>query len=369
MKIALVYDRVNKFGGAEQVLRTLHQIWPDAPLYTAVYNSKSSTWANIFKVKSSFLQSLPLAKTHHELYPLLTPLAFESFNLNSYDVVISITSAEAKAILTLPRTLHLCYCLTPTRYLWSHKKQYLKSPDLGLFSKLGKLVFQKLHSYMQSLDHQISSRPDHYVAISSSIQKRIKKYYQRDSRIIFPPVNTNNFNYKPPKDYFLLVSRLVSYKNIKLAIKAFNQLNQKLVIVGSGRQFNALKKLANQNIVFLGQVNQKQLAKLYSESKALIMPQVEDFGIVSLEAQSSGKPVIALKAGGALDTIIPNKTGLFFSRPTVDSLIKAVKQFSLCKWDHQLIRRHAKKFDASIFKHQFKLLVEEQWQIHQKKLK
>ena len=369
MKIALVYDRVNKFGGAEQVLKALHHIWPQAPLYTAVYNSKTATWAKDFDIKSSFLQNWPLAKTHHELYPLLTPIAFEQFDFTPFDVVISITSAEAKAIITTPKTLHLCYCLTPTRYLWSHQKDYLTAPGLGIWSKLGQKVFKKTFRYLQKLDYAVAQRPDDYLAISSTVQRRIKKYYQRLSTIIYPPVNTKDYYYKPAKDYFLLVSRLVPYKKVDLAIKAFNQLNQPLVIVGTGRDFRRLKDLANSNIIFKGLVNQKHLAKLYAQSKALIMPQVEDYGIVSLEAQSAGKPVIALASGGALDTVIPNKTGILIKNQTVDSLIAAVKQFSLHKWDHQFIQSHAQNFDVSVFKDKLKKLVEAKWQQHQKKQK
>ena len=310
MKIALVYDRVNKFGGAEQILKALHLIWPQAPLYTALYNKKTASWADTIKVKSSFLQFWPLAKSHHELYPLLTPLAFESFDFSDYDIIISITSAEAKNIITNPNTLHLCYCLTPTRYLWSHNHQYLTSPGLGIWSKLAKLAFKLTINYQQKLDWIMSKRPDQYLAISSVVQKRIKKYYQQNSQIIYPPVDTGRFNYQKPKDYYLLVSRLVPYKKVDLAIKAFNKLKIPLVIVGTGRDKKRLMSLAHPNIIFKGLTAKKELTKLYSEAKALIMPQLEDFGIVSIEAQASGKPVIAFSRGGALDTVINKKKRL-----------------------------------------------------------
>ncbi len=361
MKIALVYDRVNKFGGAEKVLLALHQIWPQAPLYTAVYNKKSTLWAKDFTVHSSFLQHFPLAKTHHELYSLLTPIAFESFNFNQYDVVISVTSAEAKSIISKPTTLHLCYCLTPTRYLWSHHHQYLASPGLGIFNSFGKKVFKLTSHYQQNLDIITASRPDKYIAISSVTKKRIKKYYHQEASIIFPPVNTKLFYNKPSKDYFLLVSRLVPYKNIDLAIKAFNQLKEKLIIVGTGRQLTSLKRISGSTIKFLGLVEEKRLSSLYSQAQALIMPQEEDFGIVSLEAQSSGKPVIAFARGGALDTVINNQTGIIFNHPTVDSLIKAVKQFRSRSWDYQKIQSHARKFDQLQFKKTFQSKLEEQW--------
>ena len=229
MKISLVYDRINKFGGAERVLLALHQIWPQAPIYTAVYNQKTASWAKSIKIKPSFLQKFPLAKTHHELYPWLTPIAFESFNFNEFDIVISITSAEAKAVITSPKTLHLCYCLTPTRYLWSHQRQYQSAPGLGIFNQLGKGIFKLFTPYLKKFDLIASQRPDQYIAISKAVQARIKKYYNQDSTIIYPPVNTSKFQSKTDqsladKDYFLLVSRLTPYKKVDLAVKAFNKL-------------------------------------------------------------------------------------------------------------------------------------------------
>jgi len=362
MKLCFVYDRINKIGGAERILTALHHAYPQAPFYTAVYNSKTAPWAKDFKVKPSFLNHFPLAKTHHELYPWLTPLAFESFDFSKYDVVVSITSAEAKAVLTSPSTLHLCYCLTPTRYLWSHAKQYQQTPGLGRFFRLIKLNLQKT-------DMINSSRPDQYLAISKTVQQRIKKYYHQDSLVIYPPIDVNKFSYKKPDNYFLLVSRLVKYKQVDLAIKAFNNLNLPLIIVGTGRQEASLKKLAQANINFVGQVSEIELANYYSHCKALIMPQEEDFGLVSLEAQASGKPVIAFKVGGAEETVIENKTGLFFNQPTVDSLVAVVKQFNSRRWDKNLIQSHAEQFNLNIFITNFKTYLEAQWQQHQKKFK
>jgi len=372
MKIALIYDRVNKFGGAERVLLALHQLWPQAPLYTAVYNPPTAPWAKTFDVRPSFLQKFPLAKTHHELYPWLTPLAFESFKLDGYDVVISITSAEAKAVITQPSTLHICYCLTPTRYLWSHHQQYIDSPGLGAWNKLGRQVFKLTQNKLKQLDLCLASRPDKYLAISKTVQARIKKYYHRSSKIIYPPVDFAKFSqpstikYQPPAtNYFLLVSRLSSYKQIGLAIKTFNKLKQNLIIVGIGREQRKLKQLAGPFIHFTGSLNDNQLVKLYQQSFGLIMPQFEDFGIVALEAQAAGKPVIALQAGGAMETIIPKQTGLFFKSPTVDSLIQAVKQFKSRPWDKKAIQAQAKKFDKKTFQQQFKNYLEKQWQKHQ----
>lgn len=367
MKLAFVYDRINKLGGAEKILLALHQAYPQAPFYTAVYNPRSASWAKDLKITASFLNNFPLAKTHHELYPWLTSLAFESFNFDQFDVVVSVTSAEAKAVITKPKTLHLCYCLTPTRYLWSHRQKYTQDPILGKF-----LHFWLV--YLQRVDLINAVRPDVYVAISKTVQQRIKKYYHQDSMIIYPPVDTAKFSFQPqPKAdrpmaeaYFLLVSRLVPYKNIDIAIHAFNQLCKKLIIVGFGREDARLKQLAGPTIKFKGQVTDQELAKLYQHCQALIMPQEEDFGIVSLEAQSAGKPVIALQSGGARETIINHQTGVFFPKPTVDSLVSAMKQFNSRSWNQAFIQARAKKFDTKIFVNNFKKLVEDQWQIHQK---
>jgi len=373
MKIAFVYDRINKFGGAERVLQTLHQIWPQAPIFTAVYNPKTSSWAKNILIKPSFLQHFPLAKTHHELYPWLTPLAFESFNFNNYDVVISVTSAEAKAIITQPNTLHLCYCLTPTRYLWSHQQDYQSFPGLGSWNKLSKFVFKKTAKYLQQSDLIASSRPDKYIAISQAVQKRIKQYYHRSSVIIHPPVNVKKFSKKSkPKykilntKYYLLVSRLTSYKKIDLAIKTFNKLKKNLIIVGSGRERKRLQTIAGPTISFAGQVSDQELTKLYQHCQALIMSQEEDFGITAVEAMSAGKPVIAFNKGGILDTVIHKKTGILFSAQTVDSLTSAVKQFISSAWDTKIIKTQAKKFDQQIFKNKIKTFVEEQWKKQKK---
>lgn len=359
MKLVFVYDRINKLGGAEKILSALHQAYPQAPFFTSVYNPQSAPWARKLSIQTSFLNYFPLAKTHHEFYPWLTSLAFESFNFDQYDVVVSVTSAEAKAVITKPKTLHLCYCLTPTRYLWSHLQQYTQDPALGKFLRFWR-------TYLQRVDLLNSVRPDVYVAISKTVQQRIKQYYHQESSIIYPPVEVQKFSHQPSKNYFLLVSRLVSYKNIDLAIRAFNQLRQKLIIVGSGRDADHLQQLAGPTIKLKGQVTDTELIELYQHCQALVMPQEEDFGIVSLEAQSAGKPVIALQSGGATETVINHQTGIFFPKPTVDSLVSAVKQFSSRSWSHIFIQTQAKKFATQIFINNFKNFVEEQWQLHQK---
>ena len=353
MKIALVYDRVNKIGGAERVLETLHEIWPEAPLYTAVYYPAGAPWAKKFKVMPSFLNKWPLAKKHHELYPWLTPLAFESFDFSDFDLVISLTSAEAKGIITKPKTKHLCYCLTPTRYLWSGYHDYF-------FNKGLRWLVQPVVGWLRGWDKIAAQRPDEYLAISQEVQRRIKKYYQRESIVLYPPVDTEKF-YPAEKnqkgDYFLIVSRLVSYKKIDLAVRAFNKLCLPLKIIGTGKQMFKLKTSAASNIEFLGELTDQELLSYYQNCRALIFPQEEDFGLVPLEAQACGKPVIALAKGGALETVIEGKTGTFFKSPSVKALMEKVKSFKDKNYQPEDCRQNAEKFDKEIFKKKFKQLV------------
>jgi len=358
MKVALVYDRVNKWGGAERLLLALGQIWPQAPLYTAVYDAKNAPWAKRFKVIPSFLNKIPLAKSHHEKLALLMPLAFESLNFDSYEVVISLTSEAAKGIITKPETLHLSYCLTPTRYLWSGYGDYFSSPIYRFLALPG-------FKYLRHWDKIAAQRPDFYFAISKNVQKRIKKYYQRHSEIIYPPLDLHRFKIstvsKKPHDYFLIVSRMVSYKRIDLAIEAFNQLGWPLKIVGLGRQFKKLQKMAKKNIEFLGQLTDEELLGYYQNCQAVIFPPEEDLGLVPLEAQACGRPVIAYRGGGALETISEGKTGLFFYPQTSQGLLKALKSFKTKKFKPENCRQNAEKFSQARFKKEFKKAVLEKW--------
>lgn len=357
MKIALVYDRVNKWGGAERVLLALHEIFPEADLFTSVYFKKSAKWAEVFPaVIPSFVNKINFLQGRHELLPFFMPILFESLDFSTYDLVVSVTSEAAKGIITKSPTCHICYCLTPTRYLWSHHNEYFKGSAL-------KLLARPVVSHLKKWDQVAAQRPDVMVAISKTVQERIKKYYGRESKVIYPPVDTGFFNTAPlrnnsaEKNYFLVVSRLVPYKRVDLAIDVFNQLKLPLVIVGIGSEEMRLKKMAKDNIIFVGQLTDRQLATYYSNSKAVIFPQEEDFGIVAVEAQAAGKPVVAYKAGGAKETVIPGKTGIFFSQQNVESLKDAIKKFERIKFDSKIIKRHVKRFSESRFKKEFLGLV------------
>ncbi|MDP3955199.1 MAG: glycosyltransferase [bacterium] len=361
MKVALVYDRVNKIGGAERVLTALHTIWPEAPLYTAVYNPETASWASDFKVMTSFLQSFPMAKRHPEVYLPLTPLAFESFDFSSFDVVISVTSAEAKGIITGVKTLHLCYCLTPTRYLWSGFWEY-KIP----------LVAKPFLSRLRLWDQVASNRPDGYLAISKTVAARINKYYRKEAEVIYPPVDTEKFQITSTKsqtgDYFLIVSRLVPYKRIDLAIEAFNTLGLPLKIIGMGSEEGKLKRMVNKNIEFLGQLTDTQVLGYYQDCQAVIFPGVEDFGLVPLEAAACGAPTIAYGSGGALETIIAGKTGELFFPQTAGALIEKIKGFKRRNYQAGDCRNQAEKFKEEEFREKFSRVVEREWKIYTKNI-
>lgn len=348
----MVYDRVNKWGGAERVLLALHELFPDAPLYTSVYNSRTALWASVFpKIYTSFLQKIPLVRTSHELFGWLMPLAFESFDFSGYDLVVSVTSEAAKGAITKPGTRHICYCLTPTRYLWSGYQLYFHNPIL-------KLISWPIIKYLQNWDRVAAQRPDVMVAISTAVKERIKKYYGRDSEVIYPPLDLNVPRVSQvPREYFLVVNRLVPYKRVDLAVKVFNQLGWPLVIVGTGSEEKSLKSKSKKNIKFVGQVTENELVNYYQGAKALIMPQEEDFGIVSVEAQAAGVPVIAYKKGGVLDTVIENSTGVYFDEQTPESLINALYKFDKTAFNPGELNNVAKKFSKERFKKEFLELI------------
>lgn len=351
MKVALVYDRVNKWGGAERVLLALHELFPKAPLYTSVYNPKTAKWAKVFTVKTSFLQYIPFASSFHEYFPFLMPLAFESFSFDSYDLVISVSSEADKGIITGPNTLHVCYCLTPTRYLWSGYTEYFSHI-------LFRIMTKPFIWYLRWWDTVAATRPDAYIAISDEVKKRIKRYYKREAEVVYPPVIWADTDQKKIKEetvgeYFLVVSRLVKYKHIELAIHACNELKLPLKIVGIGSEEKKLKDIAGPTIEFLGLLTEEALVKYYKSCKALIFPGVEDFGITVVEAQAFGKPVIAFQQGGALETIKVGKTGAFFAPQTVTSLKKVLATFDKRQFLSDDCRRNAKQFSQEQFKKRF----------------
>ncbi len=361
-RIALVYDRVNKWGGAERVLLALHELFPQAPLYTAVYDSQKADWAQVFpSVIPTFLQKFPLAQSHHELYPWATPLAFESLNLDLYDVVISVTSADAKGIITKPKTFHLCYCLTPTRYLWSHAQFYQDQLGAGNLTS-------PLFNYLKRWDTVAASRPDAYLAISQTVKDRIAQYYHRDSEVVYPPVDVDTFSQPAASpaiaDYFLWVGRLVAYKRAQIVVETFNELRLSLVVVGLGSLADRLRQIAANNIHLLGHLPEAELTRYYQHAQGLIFFHEEDFGIVPVEAMAAGTPIIGLNSGGVSETVIQGKTGILIN-DSPQELKNAILNWHQHQFDSTVIKSHAQKFSKVRFQQEFLQALTIQWQKYQ----
>jgi glycosyltransferase involved in cell wall biosynthesis len=367
MKVALCYDRLNKFGGAERVLMALHEIWPDAPVYTLTYSPDSTPWTKGWDIRSSFLQKIPVFGTKHELFPPLASTAWRQFDFSEFDLVISVTSAEAKALNVPKNVFHLCYCLTPTRYYWSGYFEYLEQAKKGRWGFAVSTIFKLFAHLLRVEDYNSGQKPNVMIGISDEVCQRIKKYYRRDSSKIYPPVSSSvenqgdKFCLPDCKPYFLVVSRLVPYKHVDLVVEAFNRLGFNLVIVGTGSELSSLKRIAKPNIHFVGFVDEADLAKYYKGCLAVIFSSHEDFGIVPVESQMYGRPVVAYRAGGALETVVEGQTGLFFDDQSAESLVSlllskgkdldTVADF-FRSFDEETCVENSKRFSKDLFKNE-----------------
>lgn len=347
MKIAIVHDWLTNMGGAERVILAFHEIFPDAHIYTSVYNpDKLPEEFRKMDIRTSFIQKLPRAKTKYNMYLPLMPTAFEQFDLSEYDVVLSSSSSCAKGVITRPDTLHICYCHTPMRYAWDFYHEYKQ-----IAPKWQKKFIPYLMNYIRMWDRVSADRVDYFIANSTTVAKRIKKHYRRDAIVINPPVNADFYTpVDEDGDYFLIVSRLVEYKRIDIAIEAFNDLGLPLVIIGDGPEKSRLQRMAKSNIKFLGRLPDEEVKEYYAKCRAFIFPGEEDFGITPLEAQACGRPVIAFGKGGVLDSVIDGVTGIFFKEQNKESLKEAIKRFEEIDFEKEIIRKHAEKFDVKIFK-------------------
>lgn len=359
MKIALIYDRINKFGGAERVLQVLHEIWPEAPVFTSVCDKNGAKWVDGWDIRTSFLQKIPLAKNRHQFLGWVMSKVFESMDLSGFDVIISITSEAAKGIRIDKNQLHICYLLTPTRYLWSHAAEYWET-----IPKLLRPVALTVLAILRMQDYQIAQKPDKIISISKEVQKRCWKYYRRRSEVIYPAgglEGIEELEKSEKEDYYLVVSRLVPYKRIDLAIETFNKLQKNLVIVGIGSDRRRLMKLAGSTIKFMGSLTDEELIGYYREARALIMPQREDLGLTAIEAQSQGTPVIVYREGGAKELIVENKTGVVFEEQTVSALGEAVKGIEVGKFDRNICLENARKYQKEKFKISFRDAIIKLW--------
>jgi len=356
-RVALAASWLNQYGGAERVLEVLHGMLPTAPVYTSMYAPQAMPEAyRSWDIRTSFMQRLPLVTRKHQWFLPLYPLAFESMRVGDCDLLISNTSAFAHGIRTGPGVAHICYCLTPARFLWDYAS-YVQREQLGHGLRA---VLPAVIGLLRSWDYAAAQRVTHFVAISRLVGERIKRCYGRESAIIYPPLDAQAYSPSPDHDdFFLIVSRLIPYKRIDLAVQACSQLGLPLRIIGDGRDRAHLERLAGPTVRFLGHLPDADVKEHLRRCRAFIFPGEEDFGLAPLEAMASGRPVIAYGAGGALETIVEGVTGAFFREPTVESLAEAVRTFDAAVYDPVAIRRHAEGFDRSVFTERLRSFVKQ----------
>jgi glycosyltransferase involved in cell wall biosynthesis len=365
MRVALIHDHLTQYGGAERVLEAFQAIWPEAPTYTLRYDAATMGQAFGHKdIRTSFLERIPLIRRRFRWLLPLMPMATESYDLSDFDVVISNSSAFSKGVITSPHALHICYCHTPTRYLWSDSGSYveeLRAP--GVVKAFLPWLLHKLRTW----DQLAADRVDHFIANSETVQRRIQKYYRRDSQVIYPPVDIERFALsEEPKNYFLTGGRLVAYKRFDIVVDAFTKLGKPLKIFGSGPELTDLKRRAGKNIEFVGRVSDDERARLFAGALAFINPQEEDFGITPVESMASGRPVIAYRRGGALETVIDGVTGVLFDEQSWEELADTVLRFDSQKFNPQAIRTHAEQFSTRIFRKRMYDFIHKLWREHER---
>ena len=366
LKIALVHYWLLRMRGGEKVIEALSELYPQADIYTLFYSPQDvSTTIRSHTVVASCLQALLGAYHYYRSLLPLFPLAIEQFDLSDYDLVISSESGVAKGVVLPASACHICYCHTPMRYLWDMYHFYRKYRQRAV----SKLVFALAAHYLRMWDYASAARVSHFIANSTAVSRRIATHYGRESVVIPPPVSVEKFFVSESiEDYYLIVSELVQYKRVDLAVKAFSRLDSPLLIVGNGPERRHLQKLATANVKFVGFVPEERLAHLYSTARAVLMPGVEDAGIVPVEAQASGRPVIAFRAGGALDTIMEGETGLFFDELQPESLSAAIQRFETTSkyYCPKIIRQHAEHYSRELFQQRMVDFVSSKWRMHPK---
>lgn len=347
MKLAIVHDYLNQSGGAERVVAAMHRLYPDAPVFTTIADQRViDTLMPGADVRVSWMQRIPGIERHFRKYFLFYPHAIESLDLSAFDVVLSSSSAYAKGARTRPGAVHVCYCHTPMRFAWNFEG-YAEREHWGTMTRR---VLPPLVARVRRWDVRTAHRPTVYLANSSTVADRIARHYNREASVVPPPVEVDRFTPSPEVDaHHLIVSRLVAYKRIDLAVEAFTRMHRPLVIIGDGPARADLERLAGPTIRFLGRLDDAEVSRAYARCQALVFPGEEDFGIVPLEANAAGRPVIAFERGGALDTVIPGVTGTFFEQQTPESLMDAVLRSERTAWDPTAIRHHAEAFREEVF--------------------
>ncbi len=355
-RVALVHDWLNQMGGAEDVLETLVRMFPRSPIYTSIYWRQGmprsySEWL----IRSTWMDHLPGIYRHHQPYLPLYPLAFSGVDLTQYELVLSNKSGFCHGVRT-GEAQHICYCLTPTRYVWDFEAYAAREALPALL----KIALRPLIAALRRWDFRAAQEVHHFIAISSEVRERIRRTYGRKAVVIHPPVDTDRFQPADELgDYYLIVSRLIPYKRIDLAVRAFNLLGRRLVIAGDGRDREALEALAGPTVRFLGYVPDEELPELFARCQAYILPGVEDFCIAPVQAQAAGRPVIALGDGGALDTVRDGETGTFFHQQTPEALAEAVRTFDPGTIDRDVCRANAGRFDETVFREKLGRFIQE----------
>ncbi len=356
VRVAITADWMATFGGGERVLMELHRLFPDAPVFTTVYNPdvlppEMHGW----DVRTSFLQKVPFARRRYQAFLPLMPLAFEQFDLREFDVVLTTNHACAKGVITRSDALNLCYCYTPCRYIWDLYHEYTHDhPARALFAPIA--------HRLRIWDRLAADRVDHFMAISGEVAGRIRKHYRRDSEVIYPPVDVERLTpaTAPPDDYYLVVSRLVGYKRVDLAVEACTQMGRRLVVVGEGPERKRLEAMAGPTVEFLGRQDDATVAELYGRCRALLFPGHEDFGMVPVEVQACGRPVVAYGRGGTLETVIDGLTGVHFPQQTVHHLVRAMQKLEAMHFAPEACRENAERFSAAVFRRSIMAAFEQQ---------
>lgn len=360
LKIAIVHDWLTSYAGADRVVDQLEQTFPGAPIFTLVYDKKKfPEHFQKYDVRTTYIQKIPFAIKLYKYLLTLMPGAFEALDLTEYDLVISSCSSCSKGIITRPDAVHICYCHTPTRYIWDFYYTYLRNA-----SWLKRKMMPHMIHKMRIWDKCAADRVDYFVANSNYIAQRIKKYYRRDSVTIYPPVHINDYPVvEKPDNYYLVVGRFVYYKRIDLAIQACNSLGRRLIIVGGGDEDKKLRAMAGPTVEFKGAVSDEEIQRLYIHAKAFLFPGEEDFGITPVEAQSAGCPVLAYGRGGVAETVLAEKTGLFFEQQTPESLVDCMQKFEEdgVGFSRAQIREHSLRFEEARFTQDIKKYCEECW--------
>lgn len=355
-RVAIVHDWLTNMGGAEPLVLEMHKLFPNAPIYTSVFDKENMKAFAGLDVRTTYLQKIlpKFLRYKHILWPVLRAHAFRRLDMSSFDLIISSSTAESKSVKKHPEALHICYCNTPTRYYWSHYEEFKESFNFGYLNILIRPFIPLFVRWMRKLDLQAVKGVDYFIANSNEVKRRIKKYYDRESIVIFPAVNTKRFTIQKTipesRKGFVIWGRHVPYKRFDLAVQACTELGAPLTVIGSGQETKKLRAMAGPTVSFAGRVSDEELVNIAHRSEAFLFPGEEDFGIAPVEAIAAGLPVIAYKSGGALDYVIEGKTGIFFEDQTVASLKKAIKKLSSAKLKTAEVARHADSFSEDVFR-------------------